>query len=93
MLKTNKSITLNGTVTINDTQVAYLNASLGTGDNTNTTVNQSITGIELYNANKTQARKDLADFQSQVYAIQDELDTETGDTNVAPDTSAEPKEA
>lgn len=74
MLETNKSITLNGTSKINDTQVVYMTATVST-DGGNASVNKTVTNQALYNANKTECRKDITDFETQVYAIEDSITT------------------
>lgn len=79
MLNIKKSITLTGTVTVKDgemeKQVVYLNANISkAGGNDN--ISQTIQDRELYNANKTEIRKDVAAFTEKVYAIQDEETTE-----------------
>lgn len=73
MLKLNKNITLNGTSEINGVQVAYMSATISTDGNNNGNVNKSISNKELYNANKAEVRKDMADFEEAVYQIEDEL--------------------
>ena len=72
MLKTNKNITLTGISEIGGVQAVYMNASIGT-DGTNANVNKTVTNLELYNANKTECRKDIADFEAAVYAIEDSM--------------------
>lgn len=73
MLKVTKSITLNGESRINDQVVAYMSATLSTDGNSSNHVNANIINRELYNANKTQVRQDIADFDDMVYAVEDEL--------------------
>lgn len=77
MLKTDKKTSLTGTSTINDQQVVYLSANITTETVGNTTINQSITNQELYRANLTECRKDVSDFQSKVWEIEDEMIAET----------------
>lgn len=73
MLKTDKKTSLTGTSTINDQQVVYLSANITAETAGNTTINQSITNQELYRANLSECRKDISDFQSKVWAIEDEM--------------------
>ena len=73
MLKTNKNITLNGVSVINGTQVAYMNATISTDGGNGANVNKTITNQDAYNTNKVQVRADIAEFEQQVYAIEDEM--------------------
>jgi len=75
MLESKKSITLSGYAKINNSLVVSLTASIGT-DNNSGTVNQNIINSELYEANKVEIRKDIAEFQAKVYEVQDQLDAE-----------------
>lgn len=77
MLKTTKSITLNGTSTIGGQQVVYLSAVISSEDGGNSNSNQVITSEALYIANKSEVRKDIASFQEKMYEIQDSLVKET----------------
>lgn len=79
MLETKKSITVTGYSKINTTLVVSLTASIGT-DNNSGTVNQNVINTDLYEANKTEVRKDIADFQTKVYEVQDELAAEDEST-------------
>ena len=65
MLEIVKSMTLNGVSKIEGQPVAYLNGS--------SNVNQSIANKELYEANKTQVRKDMDQFKDMFYQLEDEL--------------------
>lgn len=73
MLKTSKSITINGTSTIEGQIVVYMNASLSTDGSTNASINKNISNQELYNLNKDEVRKDMRDFEDLVFAEQDKL--------------------
>lgn len=73
MLKVNKSITLNGQCTIENKQVVYMSASLSTDGKSRGSVNVSIVDDVLYNANKEECRKNIQEFQTQVYAAQDSI--------------------
>lgn len=72
MLKTEKSITLTGTVLVDGQQVAFLSASVS-DTNGSANVTKNITNPELYEANKTACRSDFAEFNEKVYAIEDSL--------------------
>lgn len=75
MLKTTKQITLNGNSMINDQVVVTLNANIpsetGVGN-----INQYTQNAELYDANKAQVRRDVAEFTALVYDIEDEIAAE-----------------
>ena len=85
MLVSTKSIHLSGQSIINDQQVANFNANINVSGNTTGTdsVNMFITNRELYNANKTEVRNDLSEFEKLVFSIQDEAKTnnEAGGNN------------
>lgn len=72
MLKTTKQITLTGYSEINGQNVVQLTASIpsdtGVGN-----INQYVQNSELYEANKTQVRKDVREFTDLVYEIEDEM--------------------
>lgn len=72
MLRLNKNITLNATSEINGVQVAYLSASVGTDGVNYANINKSISNQDLYNANKEEVRKDMAEFEAEVYKVEDE---------------------
>lgn len=73
MLKTSKSITINGTSTIEGQIVVYMNASLSTDGSTNASINKNISNQELYSLNKDEVRKDMRDFEDLVFEEQDKL--------------------
>lgn len=72
MLKVNKNITLNATSEINGVQVVYMSAIVST-EGSNANINKNISNQELYNSNKVEVRKDMAEFETAVYAVEDEL--------------------
>ena len=74
MLETNKNITLTGISKIEGLQVVHCTATVGT-DGGNVSVNKIITNQSLYNANKVECRKDIADFEAEVYEIEDSITT------------------
>ena len=75
MLKTTKSITLNGNSEIDGQPVVNLSATIP--DNTGVgNVSQYIQNTELYEKNKAVVRKDIADFQAAVYEVEDEIAAE-----------------
>ena len=72
MLKLTKSITLNGNSEIDGQPVVNLSATIP--DNTGVgNINQYIQNAELYEKNKAAVRKDIADFQTAVYDVEDEI--------------------
>lgn len=72
MLKTTKQTTISGQSSINEKAIAYFSAS-SNKENGSTTINSSISDYELYGANKTEVRDDLAKFTDAVYAEEDRL--------------------
>lgn len=74
-LETRKQITLMGNSVINGQQVMNLTATIpsetGIGN-----INQYVQNAELYDANKSQVRRDVADFTAKVYEIEDEIAAE-----------------
>ena len=78
MLKTTKQTTISGQSIINEKVIAYYSASINK-ESGSTSINSNVSDQELYDANKTEVRKDLADFTDVVYAEEDRLasDVET----------------
>ena len=76
MLKTTKQITLTGNAMVGNVAVVHLNATIpsdtGVGN-----VNQYVYNAELYDANKSKLRADIAEFMALVYEIEDEMAAET----------------
>lgn len=75
MLKTTKQITLNGFSEINGENVMSLTATIPSNTGIGN-INQYVQNPALYDANKTQVRKDVAEFTAVVYGIEDEMATE-----------------
>lgn len=73
MLKTTKSTNLTGNSTINGEQVVYMSSTISSDINQNISVNKNITNQELYFANRVEVRKDISDFEDEVYAIEDDM--------------------
>ncbi|KGJ48070.1 prophage protein [Clostridium sp. NCR] len=73
MLKTGKTITINGSSTIDGQVVVYMNASLSTDGTSNENINKNIQNQELYSNNKEAVRKDMRDFEDLVFEEQDKL--------------------
>lgn len=78
MLKTTKQTTISGQSIINEKAIAYFSASINK-ESGSTSINSNVNDQKLYDANKVEVRKDLADFTNAVYAEEDRLvsDTET----------------
>lgn len=78
MLKTTKQTTISGQSIISGKTIAYFSASINK-ENGSTTINSNVSDYELYDANKTEVRKDLAEFTNAVYEEEDRLasDAET----------------
>lgn len=72
MLNINKSITLNATSDIEGAQVAYMSATISS-ESGSANISKSITNQALYNANKSEVRKDMAAFEEEVHKIEDEM--------------------
>mgnify|MGYP000555848047 CR=1 FL=1 len=68
MLKINKTINLSATSEIEGQAVVYMNASISTDGNTNA-------NKELYDANKEAVREDMKQFETEVYKVEDSLNT------------------
>lgn len=73
MLKTGKTITINGSSVVDGQIVVYMNASLSTDGTSNENINKNIQNQELYSNNKDSVRKDMRDFEDLVFAEQDKL--------------------
>jgi len=79
MLKTSKSITLSGQSYIDGTQVANYSANIDS-EKGSSNINSSIINQVQYDGNKVAVRKDLADFTTKVYEVEDQLTADTDDT-------------
>jgi hypothetical protein len=77
MLKTNKNITIAGQSMIGDKQALFLNATISTDGSSSGNITTTIIDQATYTANKTECRKDISDFQTEVFAAQDEIATES----------------
>jgi hypothetical protein len=80
MLKVNKNITVSGTSEINGVQVAYLSATISTDGKASENISKNISNQDLYNKNKAEVRADMADFEQEVYKVQDEIISTAGGT-------------
>lgn len=75
MLKTTRQITLNGQSVVNDQVIVTFNATIPSETGVGST-NQYVQNAQLYDANKTQVRRDAAEFQAMVYDVEDEMAAE-----------------
>lgn len=73
MLEVNKNITLTGVSKIDEVQVVYMTATISGDGGNGANVNKTITNQEVYNANKVAVRADIAEFETKVYEVEDEL--------------------
>ena len=78
MLKTTRSITINGTSTVEveGIEKVVANFTANIKEDQNITINQFIQNQKLYIANKTQVRKDKNDFED--YVDSQLIDANTG---------------
>ena len=78
MLKTTRSITINGTSTVevDSVEKVVANFTANIKEDQNITINQFIQNQKLYIANKTQVRKDKNDFED--YVDSQLIDVNTG---------------
>ncbi|MGX7393975.1 hypothetical protein [Carnobacterium mobile] len=67
-----KSITLNATAFVGDQPVMNLSATVPSNTGVGQ-VSQYVQNAELYNTNKTEARRDVTEFQNDVYEVEDEM--------------------
>lgn len=79
MLKLNKTISITGESVIDGTPVAYMTANMSEDGGSSTGINKTITNKEIYEANKVEARKDMRDFEDEVYKIQDGMEVPAGE--------------
>lgn len=73
MININKNITLTGNIEINGAPVANLSATLATDGNKQASINRYISNQDLYSSNKAEVRNDIAEFETVVYAVEDEI--------------------
>lgn len=71
MLTTKKTTRLSGESRIEGVIAMTLDAEVSRETAENTFVRQNIINQELYNANKKECRKDITDFQEEVFDLED----------------------
>lgn len=73
MLNMTQTITLNGNSTIDGVVAEGYTATINSDNPADMTISRWQADKEVYKANRTQCRKDSADFEDAAYALQDEL--------------------
>ena len=74
MLDVKQSINLTGNSKIDGKVAMYMNANIAKDSKTSSS--SAVMDQALYDANKKECRKDLADFQDAIYDVEDALETE-----------------
>lgn len=72
MLKTNKSIQLNGSSDFGGQSAMVFSANVKSDGNTS--LNATIVNQSLYDTNKSDVQKDLAEFNAKAFSLSDEVD-------------------
>lgn len=75
-LKNNKIVNLTAESLIGDVVVARFSASANSNTDVNTAYSEQILDTAVYSKNKTEVRKDIADFRQLIYKLEDELESE-----------------
>lgn len=75
-LKDNKIVNLTAESLIGDVVVARFSASANSNTDVNTAYSEQILDTAVYIKNKTEVRKDIADFRQLIYKLEDELESE-----------------
>lgn len=75
-LKNNKIVNLTAESLVGDVVVARFSASANSDTDVNTAYSEQILDTAVYNKNKTEVRKDIADFRQLIYKLEDELESE-----------------
>lgn len=70
MLKGSKSVSLSFQSMIGDQVAIYMSAQIPENGKSNS--NMTIQDLELYEANKTECRKDMNEFQSMLWELEDQ---------------------
>lgn len=73
MLKTSKSVSLRGDSIVEGIKVISFNAEISEEQLGNSITRSTIFNQELYAKNRTECRKDQAEFQERVYLIEDKF--------------------
>lgn len=75
-LKNNKIVNLTAESLVGDVVVARFSASANSNTDVNTSYSEQILDTAIYNKNKVEVRKDIADFRQLIYKLEDELESE-----------------
>ena len=75
-LKNNKIVNLTAESLVGDVVVARFSASANSDTDVNTAYSEQILDTAVYSKNKTEVRKDIADFRQLIYKLEDELESE-----------------
>lgn len=70
-LQTNQSISITGHSMVEGTAVVFLNATISTESEGNTSISQNIQNKELYREHLAECRKDIDAFQKIVRKVED----------------------
>ena len=73
MLDTKKNITVTGSSSINGVKAIEFKATIDSENPENMSITNWQTNKTLYKENRTVCRADQAEFEDQVYALQDEM--------------------
>ena len=85
MLQITTNININGTITIDNQPVVYLNADTNSGTGLGANVNRSIVNQDLYAKNMDLIREDIAKFEKMVYDMEDKNLVDSGIETTPPD--------
>lgn len=77
-LKGTKNISLSYQSVIGDEVVVYMTAQIPESGKSNS--NKSIQNLDLYEANKTECRADMAEFDEMLYELEDQQTAEAEET-------------
>lgn len=73
MLKGTKSVSLSYQSMIGDKVAVYMSAQIPESGRSNS--NKTIQDLDLYEANKTECRQDMAEFDAMLWELEDQADT------------------
>lgn len=73
MLEVNKSMTLSGISKIDGQAVVYMSATISTDAGGSSSTTKNICNKELYDSNKSEIRRDMSEFEQEVYRLEDGL--------------------
>ena len=86
MLKGTKSVSLSYQSMIGDKVAVYMSAQIPESGRSNS--NKTIQDLDLYEANKTECRQDMAEFDAMLWELEDQsADPETDTSGDVPDST------